>query len=409
MKNLLILTYAGLGERHRVGAPTFWKTTEGFVAAGWKVWVVDIGTKEDTPLGERDYGDGLYIIRFNPPFLKQERKKKIGWFFGLANTAWMTQKLKSEAERLIREKGLTKENTVVYALETNAVRAGKAVSQKHQMPLVTRFYGTAMCDKPYSLYYRLRDYPSFQALRTKADFVLMTNDGTKGDQVLARVHNPSKDQVFWRNGVNYPESDGIILPEIEEKIAGKPVIQTLCRLNRWKHVDRAVSAMSGVLEKCPDAMLVVCGYGPEQEALEEQARRENVADHVIFTGGLKHEHAIAYMKRANLFLSLYDLSNLGNPLFEAMRCGKAIITLDVGATNTVIENNKNGILLSLDELPELPDVICRLLKNDKERKMLEEGALRYADENFWTWDERVAAEIQKVDALLGKNKNGEKI
>ena len=57
MKNLLILTFAGLGERHNVGAPTFWKTVEGFIAAGWKVWIVDVGTKEDTPLGERDYGD----------------------------------------------------------------------------------------------------------------------------------------------------------------------------------------------------------------------------------------------------------------------------------------------------------------------------------------------------------------
>ena len=85
MKNLLLLTFAGLGERHNVGAPTFWKTVEGFIAAGWKVWIVDVGTKEDTPLGERDYGDGLYIVRFNPPFLRETRIRKIGWFFGFAN------------------------------------------------------------------------------------------------------------------------------------------------------------------------------------------------------------------------------------------------------------------------------------------------------------------------------------
>ena len=42
MKNLLLLTFAGLGERHNVGAPTFWKTVEGFIAAGWKVWIVDV-------------------------------------------------------------------------------------------------------------------------------------------------------------------------------------------------------------------------------------------------------------------------------------------------------------------------------------------------------------------------------
>ena len=48
MKNLLLLTFAGLGERHNVGAPTFWKTVEGFIAAGWKVWIVDVSANGTT-------------------------------------------------------------------------------------------------------------------------------------------------------------------------------------------------------------------------------------------------------------------------------------------------------------------------------------------------------------------------
>ncbi len=400
MKNLLILAFAGLGERHNVGAPTFWKTVEGFIAAGWKVWIVDVGTKEDTPLGERDYGDGLYIIRFNPPFLKETRIREIGCFFSLANTVWITRKLRSEAERLIGEKGLTGENTVVYAQEVYSVCAAKKISEKYHMPIVTRFYGTVMCDKPYSMYLRIRDYPHFQALRTEADVVIMTNDGTKGNEVLKRVHNPSKKQFFWRNGVDYPKGTDIIPAEMQERLKGKPMIMTLCRLNLWKHVDRAISALPAVLKTCPDTMLVVCGYGPEREKLETQAREANVAEHVIFTGKIEHELAFAYMKETDVFLSLYDLSNLGNPLFEAMRCGKPIITLDVGATNTVVEDGVNGVLLPADGLSRLPEEICCLLSDEDERKRLGEGAKRFADENFWTWDERIAAEIREVTALL---------
>ena len=110
MKNLLLLTFAGLGERHNVGAPTFWKTVEGFIAAGWKVWIVDVGTKEDTPLGERDYGDGLYIVRFNPPFLSESRIRKIGWFFGFANVFAIRHILNREAGRLINEQHLAADN-----------------------------------------------------------------------------------------------------------------------------------------------------------------------------------------------------------------------------------------------------------------------------------------------------------
>ena len=178
------------------------------------------------------------------------------------------------------------------------------------------------------------------------------------------------------------------------------MIMTLCRLNLWKHVDRAISALPAVLKTCPDTMLVVCGYGPEREKLETQAREANVAEHVIFTGKIEHELAFAYMKETDVFLSLYDLSNLGNPLFEAMRCGKPIITLDVGATNTVVEDGVNGVLLPADGLSRLPEEICCLLSDEDERKRLGEGAKRFTDENFWTWDERIAAEIREVTALL---------
>ena len=118
MNNLLYLCYAGLGERETPGAPTFWNTVEGFVAAGWKVWIVDVGTKEDTPLGERDYGDGLYIVRFNPPFLRETRIRKIGWFFSFANVVAIHHILIREARRLINEQHLTADNTVVYGQDT---------------------------------------------------------------------------------------------------------------------------------------------------------------------------------------------------------------------------------------------------------------------------------------------------
>ena len=112
-----------------------------------------------------------------------------------------------------------------------------------------------------------------------------------------------------------------------------------------------------------------------------------------------------YLQRADVFISLYSASNLGNPLFEAMRCGKAIITVDTGTTGSVIKNEANGILLPEKELSCLHKEICRLLSDENERKRLGNGAKRFADENFRTWDERVAAEIREVTALLPPERN----
>ena len=70
MKNLLWIVHAGLGQRGSLGAPTFWKTVEGFLADGWKIWMIDAGTGLDTPVGVETWDDGLYIQRFQAPMIR---------------------------------------------------------------------------------------------------------------------------------------------------------------------------------------------------------------------------------------------------------------------------------------------------------------------------------------------------
>lgn len=269
------------------------------------------------------------------------------------------------------------------------------------MPLITRFYGIwNMHTKKDNCINRIRYYPKLQAYGVEADVVLMTNDGTRGDEVLKRVGNKSRKILFWRNGVDIPSiseaAAGAALP-IDEK--GK-VLMTLCRLQAGKRVNLAVDALNETLKRYPNTTLVICGYGNERDNLEKQVNALGLTEHVVFTGRIPHAEVYSYLQKTDIFLSLYSASNLGNPLFEAMRCGRAIITLDVGTTNTVIEDGVNGVLLPADRIDRLPGEICRLLADDAERARLGANALRYAGENFWTWDERVAAEIREVEALL---------
>lgn len=407
MKNLLVVTFAGLGEREIAGAPTFWKTVEGFLSAGWKVWVVDIGTKEDTPLGERDYGDGLYVIRFNPPFLRMARAKKIGWFFSLYNTFYIRRKLVGEAKKIISSQKLTQENTVIYALGTYAVHAGKIISQRYNMPLVNRFMGSwdALSWKD-NIPNRLRYYPELQAYGMAADIVVAANDGTRTDALLERQHNQSKKVLFWRNGVD-PLPEHLPTPLFFATFPkDTPVLMTVCRLRVTKGIDRSIRAMSVVKKTHPNARLIICGDGPARESLEKLTDDLGLRDTVFFVGTVSHDEVPAYLQRADIFLSFYLESNLGNPIYEAMRCGCAIVTSDVGTTRDVIHDDENGILLSPEGLDEsIPAAICRLLDNPSERARLAAGAKQYAAENFWTWDERIAAEIHEVTALLPQEGN----
>lgn len=404
-KNLLLVAHVGLGHRELLGAPTIWHTIEGYISNGWKVWIINTGTKEDTPLGVQRYDDGLYIHCFNPPFLKQARIRKIGWFFHLLNTFYIRRRLTAEAEKLIAREGLSPENTVIYALEAYAVHAGKKLSQRHRMPFVIRFMGTwdrLLMENNFRN--RLYLYPELQAYGVSADIAIAANDGTRTDDLLRRQGNRSKKIFFWLNGVDKPEGELPAPAFFSALPKGAPVVMTLCRLHQDKRVHLAIQAFPDVLQKIPNAQLVICGYGPEEEYLRTLTRELQITDNVHFAGLVPHDEVFCWLRQADVFLSLFPISNVGNPTLEALRCGTPVITYDVGGTSTVVRQGENGILLPDGSVKELSEAICALLADPAERARMSANARKFADENFRTWDERIAAEVQEVTALLPQEK-----
>ena len=93
------------------------------------------------------------------------------------------------------------------------------------------------------------------------------------------------------------------------------------------------------------------------------------------------------------------LEETGHPSKGKM-AGKCIVTLNKGDTARFIKNGDNGVLLEYEELPELLEVIRKLLADKELRQRLGANARQFALENFWTWEERMNAEIQAVENLL---------
>ena len=407
MKNLLILTAMGIGDRYAMGAPTFWKTMNGFAADGWNIWILNASVRG----GEKryvDYGDGVHLIEEASPWQKLAEIRKLGVFFWRLQCRWIRRWHLRQAEELIRNNGWTGEDTVLYADDILAVHGGKQLSTTTGMKLVTRFCGiwdTYLLGRDWKT--RMRVYPRYEAYETPADLIIATNDGTRGDRVFRSFHNESP-LCFWRNGVDRPREKQTVPSFTSELSDGDRVMMTLCRLQKDKHVDRAIEALAEVRKTHPEVKLVAGGYGPENDRLHRLAEQLGVADAVIFTGAYPHAEVYDYLRYADVFLSCFDVSNLGNPTFEALRAGVPVVTIDVGDTDTVVIHEENGLLVSPEHFrEEFPQAVCRLLEDHDLRKRLGEGALRFSDEHFWTWDERVAAEVEAVNGLLTKKRERE--
>jgi glycosyltransferase involved in cell wall biosynthesis len=112
-----------------------------------------------------------------------------------------------------------------------------------------------------------------------------------------------------------------------------------------------------------------------------------------------------YYHASDIFISTNDLSNVGNPLLEAMASGLAIVTLGNGATGRLIRSGVSGMLLDERSSPEqIGRVVACLAADHDGRERLGGAARSFAEKEFWDWEDRMAAELRAVEALSGSGR-----
>lgn len=380
------------------GGPALYKTLTGYAQKGWNVFFIT-GNRPSDPLD--NLHPNIHIIRFDAIWLKRlMRIKKLGFF---AKILWW---LYFQTVAFIKAQKLRSKYKfdVIYGYEIYGTPVAKILSKIWKVPMVARFQGTILrLVWQKKRFWFLRAWEHVIGLKVPADLIIMTNDGAQGDKVLQQMGVDMRKVRFWLNGINWELFRS--MPTSEEVkaalgVSNNFVLLCISRLVSLKRVDRSIKALPSVVEQYPNTVLIIVGDGPERERLEQLARELGVRDHVRFEGSVPHAEVPKYLAAADIFLSFYDWSNVGNPLLEAMMAGKCIITLNNGDTGKFIKNRENGILLEYEDLPKLPQVIKELLANEEERNRLGTNARKFAEEYFWSWDERIEAEIQAVERLL---------
>lgn len=307
---------------------------------------------------------------------------------------------------------------IIYAAEADAVIIGSLLKRIYNVPLIARFYGIARITAYFDFETRKLRSSGFKhlasriALTRKAAMTIVTDDGSMGFDVIKAINPHAGDIRFWRNGIDRNE----VLPDIKIKFrrihainADDFVLMTICRLDPMKRVDRAIRALHSLRGRgIKNVRLLIVGQGEEQEHLEQLSRELGTEKSVEFIGAVTHDSIYEYYAVADIFLSLYDLSNVGNPLWEALNSSCCIVTLNTGGTGQVIKDGINGRLLEVgtdeDELAERLGAAIEELYNDPDhRRYLSGNAREYSSRNLWTWDERLETELKAILNLAGKH------
>lgn len=418
------------------GAPTLERTLRAYGERGHVVDAVlpDIGANHFSdpraPSSPRSSGEGPPAIpgvsshTFHMPSLRDvprlrrlprgveavDQKLRFALAF-----PWLASR---RAERLAHQAAAPYD--VLYGYEVHGVLAARLLRRRRRLPLVARFQGTVMRPALDDRLLYVRRYEEALALKTPAELYIMTDDGTQGDEVLARLNPASRGRLkFWRNGLDLDRlAPAPGAREAARSRLGIPdgafVMLTASRLATWKRVDRAVRALPRVRAWAPDALLLIVGDGEEGPRLEALARSLGVAAQVRFAGAVPQRDVAEYMHAADVVLAVADLSNVGNPLLEAMACGACIVAVDAGDTRELIADgrtgrlvegpNRSGVAKPLEE--RLADLLVALANDPQQRARLGAGAAAFAREHFWTWEQRMAAELDAVEELAARRQTG---
>ncbi|MHC4109608.1 MAG: glycosyltransferase family 4 protein [Planctomycetota bacterium] len=295
---------------------------------------------------------------------------------------------------------------VIYSYFSGLVPMGHLLSRLMRVPHVVHFWGTWLAHYLFKQpWYKCIPFLGpILCFKFPIDLLIISNDGTEGDKVVEKLKFPKERFRFWLDGtapdIYQPDIDKAEIKRSIGLLPSDKMIFQAVRLDFWKRIDRSIAAMPTVIRRVPNARLIIAGDGPLRGKLEKQAAELGVSDCVKFLGFVPHDTVLKMHNAADLFLSVQDLTNLGNQIFEAFHSGACTVAYNIGGTSHIMKDEVTGVLLEEEDLRRLGDVIADLLLDDHRRERLGRGALDFAKENIWTWDKRADVEIAEIQQLV---------
>jgi len=295
---------------------------------------------------------------------------------------------------------------VVIGMGELGAPAAFFIARIRQVPNVTRLFGIGMfLDDVLAsrLKFALR-YRETAALTTPADYVILCDDGSRGDALARRLGVDMERLLHWPNGVDkslYTDGEGKRDVRREFDIPdSNRVVLSVSRLYFEKHVDRLVRAVPDVAAARDDVTFLVVGDGDEMPALRRMAEELGVSERIVFAGSVERNELPDFYRSADVFVALSDRTNVSNSLHEAMISGLPVVVLNTGSTSDVVRDGETGILLEVADLPRLAGVLLELLGDEQRMRALGARARESADRRLPTIEERQVMEAEVAERAV---------
>ncbi len=159
-----------------------------------------------------------------------------------------------------------------------------------------------------------------------------------------------------------------------------PKIVAVGRLMPSKSFDVLIDAVARVRRDIP-ARLVIVGDGYERDSLEQRIRDQDAESWCELPGRVSEAEIVDHYRSAWLLASASRSEGWGMTITEAAACGTPSVVTRIPGHVDAVDDGVTGLLVSGDD--QLPEAMCRLLRDTDLRERMGGAALRFAESFSW--------------------------
>ncbi|PJA26297.1 MAG: hypothetical protein CO189_11670 [candidate division Zixibacteria bacterium CG_4_9_14_3_um_filter_46_8] len=190
--------------------------------------------------------------------------------------------------------------------------------------------------------------------------------------LINRVGLPAEKVVTIHNGIDTerfkPSEEG---KRVRDEFGYKDdevVIAIVARLAPVKDHRYLIEAFRILLQRCPQARLLIIGDGPLREKLDFMVESYNLGEQIHFAGDRNDvDRILTGMDVATLSSQSEGISLT---LLEAMSAELPVVATAVGGNITIIKDGINGFLVEVNDINTYADLLTRLTQSSDLRRRI---------------------------------------
>jgi glycosyltransferase involved in cell wall biosynthesis len=185
---------------------------------------------------------------------------------------------------------------------------------------------------------------------------------------------------------------------------GRPpfFILSLAALDKRKGLDRFLPVFRRIVDRRPNAVLVLAGIGDQEAELRAMVTALGLDKHVHFLGFRRDPDRL--LKAANVLIICSEREGLPRVAVQAAIAGVPVVSTSLPGIDAIVRHGTSGLVVPLNRLYAMEEGIVSLI-DDPAMCQRFARALRDIDVSAWNADTMTLRIAEAYDAVIGRSRN----